>query len=73
MRWPSRPYCATGRCATARLTYQLAYINALTTGKAGFEINPGLQAEVDALWAEVRRMAFSTAPLSIRRRAAAND
>jgi chromosome partitioning protein len=61
-----------GPICAARLTYRLAYVNALTAGKAGFEIDPDLQAEVDALWTEVKRIAFSTAPLSIRRRVA-ND
>jgi chromosome partitioning protein len=39
-----------------QLSYRAAYINALTIGKAGFEIDKRLCPEVDALWAEVANL-----------------
>jgi chromosome partitioning protein len=59
-----------GPIFSAQLAYRAAYINALTVGKAGFEIDPDARHEVDALWTEVKRIAGSTAPLLARRRIA---
>ena len=57
---------------SSKLTYKQAYINSLTIGKAGFEIDKALLPEVDLLWLEVQRLAVSTVPLMVRR-SVAND
>jgi chromosome partitioning protein len=51
------------------LSYRMAYINALTAGKVGFEIDKTLQPEVDGLWTEVKRLA-AHGPMPAMRRAA---
>jgi cellulose biosynthesis protein BcsQ len=52
---------------SAKLTYKQAYINSLTRGRAGFEIDKTLQPEVDQLWLEVQRLAATAAPLVFSR------
>lgn len=47
----------TGPVLSARISYRLHYINAVTTGRTGPEIDPSLKPEIDALWAEVKRLA----------------
>jgi chromosome partitioning protein len=46
-----------GRVLDAGTSYGLAYINAVTIGKSGPEIDPDLRPEIDALWAQVKRLA----------------
>jgi chromosome partitioning protein len=49
-----------------RISYRLPYINALTAGKTGPEIDKGLQPEADALWIEVKKLAERGAKLISR-------
>jgi chromosome partitioning protein len=56
---------ASGPVFGTRISYRLPYINALTVGKVGFEINSDLQVEADALWSEVQALAGS-APAQIK-------
>jgi chromosome partitioning protein len=51
-----------GPVLAARITHQPAYVNALTAGRVGFEINKALKPEVVALWSEVARLAKIDAP-----------
>lgn len=46
-----------GPVFASTISYRLPYINALTAGKTGPEIDKDLQPEVNALWAEVNAMA----------------
>ena len=48
----------------ARITHKAAYVNALTVGKTGPEIDKSLRPEVAALWAEVTRLAGINAPVA---------
>ncbi len=48
--------------ATA-MTYRLAYINAVTRGKTGPEIDASLVPEIDALWEETKRLASPSADI----------
>lgn len=43
-----------------RISYRLPYINALTIGRTGPEVEKELASEIDALWSEVKRLACST-------------
>ena len=52
-----------GPVFTTPLTYRLAYINAVTIGKTGPEIDKGLIPEIDALWSEVQRLAAPSAEI----------
>ena len=45
------------------MSYRLAWINALTIGKTGPEIDKGLIPEIDALWSEVQRLAAPSAEI----------
>jgi chromosome partitioning protein len=58
-----------GPVLAARTSYRLAYINALTIGKTGPEIDPDLRPEIDALWTEVKRLAGAAPALRERGRA----
>lgn len=49
------------------LSYRMAYINALTAGKVGFEIDKTLMPEVDGLWTEVKRLANQSQQPALRR------
>jgi len=56
-----------------QISYRIAYVQAVTVGKTGAEINKELAGEVDALWQEVRGLAASAKAAHaalIRRRAA---
>ncbi|MGA7325564.1 MAG: ParA family protein [Rhodomicrobium sp.] len=46
-----------GPMFAARISYKLAYIQALTHGKTGAEIAKDLAPEAEALWAEVKQLA----------------
>jgi len=46
-----------GEVLVHHLRYDASYVSALPLGKAGFEIDKKLIAEVDGLWAAVQRMA----------------
>jgi hypothetical protein len=48
----------------------LAYINAVTIGKSGPEIDPDLRPEIDALWIEVKRLAGVALVARVRGRVA---
>jgi chromosome partitioning protein len=50
---------ADGPVLGTRISYRLPYINALTAGRTGPEIDKELKPEIDALWSEVRRLAQS--------------
>jgi chromosome partitioning protein len=56
-----------------RISYRLPYINALTAGKTGPEIDKGLQAEADAIWTEVQALANKSQPKLAVKGRAAND
>jgi chromosome partitioning protein len=56
-----------------RISYRLPYINALTAGKVGFEIERDLQSEADSLWIEVQALANSAKPQSKVAKEAAHD
>jgi hypothetical protein len=45
------------------LSYHAAYVSALHSGRAGFEVEKKLVPEVDGLWAEVQRLADTPSPL----------
>jgi chromosome partitioning protein len=62
-----------GPVFNARLSYRQDYISALTAGKAGFEVQKDLRAEVDQLWGEVKKLAGEQAPIRKLRERAAND
>jgi chromosome partitioning protein len=47
----------TGTLLAAHTSYRLDYINAVTVGKTGYEINADLKGEIDLLWAETKRLA----------------
>jgi len=49
-----------------RISYKLAYINAMTAGRTGPEIDADLQPEADALWAEVQALASSAVKPTLR-------
>jgi cellulose biosynthesis protein BcsQ len=51
----------SGPLFRSRISYRLPYINAVTAGKAGFEIERDLQSEADALWMEVKTLANGSA------------
>ena len=59
-----------GPILDAQISYRSPYINALTVGKTGPEINKELVAEIDAVWSEVQRLASSQPAVKVR---AAND
>jgi chromosome partitioning protein len=46
-----------GPVLAARIPHRMAYVNALTVGKTGPEIDKSLQSEVAAVWKEVNRFA----------------
>jgi len=58
-----------------RVSYRLPYINAMTAGKVGPEIDKELKPEVDALWSEVQALAVSAFKPSLKavKGRAAND
>ena len=62
---------ADGPVFSTRISYRLPYINALTAGKTGAEIEKELQSEADSLWLEVKALAESK--LSAVKVRAAND
>ena len=45
-----------GPVLCARITHKLGYVNALTEGKTGPEIDSNLEAEVAAVWTDVQRL-----------------
>jgi chromosome partitioning protein len=49
-----------GPVFATRISYRLPYINALTMGRTGPELEKELKPEIDALWSEVRRLAQSS-------------
>jgi len=51
-----------GPVMAARITHKAAYVNALTVGKTGPEIDNRLKTEVAALWSEVARLAGLETP-----------
>ncbi len=53
-----------------RISYRLPYINALTAGKVGPEIDKSLEAEADSLWSEVMALAGKPAKPAGKGRAA---
>ena len=59
-----------GQILHTRISYRLPYINALTAGKAGFEIEPDLVPEADALWSEVKRLVNANPQKAVRGHAA---
>lgn len=46
-----------GPVLSARTSYRLSYINAVTIGKTGPEVDASLKPEIDTLWSEVKRLA----------------
>lgn len=48
----------------ARVSYRLPYINALTIGKTGPEVEKDLAPEIDAIWSEVKRLASSNSRIA---------
>ena len=46
-----------GPVMATRISYRLSYINALTVGKVGPEIDKSLWPEADSLWSEVKALA----------------
>ena len=67
-----------GELFSKRVKYLLPYINAMTAGRTGPEIDHSLQEDNTALWVEVQALAASTIKPTLRmleekRRRAAND
>jgi len=67
-----------GELFSKRVKYLLPYINAMTAGRTGPEIDHSLQEDTTALWVEVQALAASTIKPTLRmleekRRRAAND
>jgi chromosome partitioning protein len=59
-----------GPVFSTRISYRLPYINALSAGKTGAEIDKGLKPEADSLWTELQMlMAKSSPTVSGRKRA----
>jgi chromosome partitioning protein len=50
----------TGTLLSAHTSYRASYINAVTAGKSGPEIDANLKAEIDILWAEAKRLSSQT-------------
>lgn len=61
-----------GRVLGTTISYRLPYINAVTAGKTGPEIERELQLEVNALWTEVEQLAAKSPDKAVKGRAA-ND
>jgi hypothetical protein len=52
----------------SRISHRMQYVNALTIGKTGPEIEKDLEHEVAALWSEVSRLAgIKVAPSATRK------
>ena len=63
-----------GDVFVSRVTYRLPYINALTVGKTGPEIDRDLALEINGLWTEVKDLADGAAKnLRSQRGLAANE
>ena len=63
-----------GDVFATRISYRLPYINAMTAGKTGPEIDDSLVDEVTTLWSEVQRLVASGRPYTEAVKAgAAND
>ena len=45
-----------GNVLSVRISHKLAYVNAITIGKTGPEIDKSLEREIDRLWADVKRL-----------------
>ncbi len=56
---------ADGQVLGTRVSYRAPYINALTAGKTGPEIEKSLKPEIDGLWAEVQRLAGPVAETQV--------
>jgi chromosome partitioning protein len=52
-----RALASEGTVLASRISYRQPYIQALSIGKSGAEIDKGLEPEVDALWAELKLLA----------------
>jgi chromosome partitioning protein len=59
-----------GPLLSAKLLYHVAHVNALTIGKAAFEINSALQQEADSLWTSAKILVGVPVELPSKRRAA---
>ena len=55
-----------GELFSKRVPYLLPYINAMTAGRTGPELDPTLQADTTALWGEVQVLAASTIKPTLR-------
>jgi chromosome partitioning protein len=53
-----------------RISYRLPYINALSVGKTGHEIDKSLKPEADALWTELQSLMAKSPKAAVRGRAA---
>ena len=56
-----------GHVLGTRISHRLAYVNAVTVGKTGPEIDKSLNVEIDGLWDEVKRLAASNAESKTKR------
>ena len=45
-----------GNVLSVRISHKLGYVNAITIGKTGPEIDKSLEREIDRLWADVKRL-----------------
>ena len=61
-----------GPIFASRLSYRQSYITAISRGKTGAEIDEALQAEIDNLWVEVKRLASTPVSISTVRGAVAS-
>ena len=62
-----------GSVLTGCLSYKQGHISALTAGKAGFEVQKELKAEIDQIWEEVKKLATRQPSLRTAKERAAND
>jgi hypothetical protein len=53
-----------------RISYRVPYINALSVGKTGHEIDKSLKPEADALWTELQSLMAKSPKAAVRGRAA---
>jgi chromosome partitioning protein len=55
------------------LSYRQPYISALTAGKAGFEAQMDLKAEIDQIWEDVKKLTARPLPIRTAKERATND
>jgi chromosome partitioning protein len=64
---------ADGPVLSGHLSYRKDYIASLTAGKAAFEIQKDLRAEIDQVWENVKKLAAGQIPMRLAKERAAND